>query len=238
MDAERLRYAIARKGISQKEIAEMLGTTQASVSRWVMGTREPSDRRKYQLASILDVTVGYLMGEEELFPTKDRIFHQIGSRRFFEVPLLQRDEVAKLWENGKLVPSEIAAVAQLKICCDKILLDSDLLKRNYENLFAITTSYERGEVDNLESDGINDDAVILIDMKGAYVQGGLALVHLASMIVLKHIYTSGEGESSVLLKDDKGKMFLMEKKEREFFRFGILGIPILIFSVGMPIWPL
>lgn len=39
---QKLAYALSQKGWTQQKLAEKLGTTQQSVSRWITGLTEPS----------------------------------------------------------------------------------------------------------------------------------------------------------------------------------------------------
>lgn len=68
-----IKRARQAKGYSQESFAEALGTTQASVSRWELGTSEPRPAMRQKIASLLDVSVAYLMGEdadpEDVSPT-------------------------------------------------------------------------------------------------------------------------------------------------------------------------
>lgn len=63
--AENLKLALATKGISQKVLADKLGTTQATVSRWVNGENEPAFELLLEICDILDETPNTLLGYEE-----------------------------------------------------------------------------------------------------------------------------------------------------------------------------
>lgn len=60
-----MKKARLAKEISQEEFAEALGVGQASVSRWEQGTSEPRPAMRQQIASLLGVSVAYLMGDED-----------------------------------------------------------------------------------------------------------------------------------------------------------------------------
>jgi transcriptional regulator with XRE-family HTH domain len=55
--AELLRVEMARAGLSQKELADAAGLTQASVSRYLADLREPKWRDVQKLADALGVPV-------------------------------------------------------------------------------------------------------------------------------------------------------------------------------------
>ena len=63
MDVNNLKKAIEQSGIKQARIAEIMGVSNNTISRWVTGQFEPSDDKKVMLAEILKVPVSYLMGE-------------------------------------------------------------------------------------------------------------------------------------------------------------------------------
>ena len=49
--------------LSQSDVAEVLGVTPITVSRWETGTQAPDDLTKRMIASVLKTTVAYLFGE-------------------------------------------------------------------------------------------------------------------------------------------------------------------------------
>ena len=62
----RLKVALAEKGVSNKWLAEQMGITQATVSKWVTNTSQPSLEALMKIARILDVPVDSLLRFEEL----------------------------------------------------------------------------------------------------------------------------------------------------------------------------
>lgn len=63
MNGERLRERRKKLGLSGEKVAEALGTTRVTISRWETGTSEPDDKTKLALAKILNTSVAYLIGE-------------------------------------------------------------------------------------------------------------------------------------------------------------------------------
>lgn len=53
--AANLRKFLAKKNITQRKCAELIGTTEAAVSRWVHGTRMPNSPTLKALADVLSV---------------------------------------------------------------------------------------------------------------------------------------------------------------------------------------
>jgi len=52
-------------GMTQKDLADRLGTAQTTVSGWERGAYEPDISQLDKMANIFNVTIGYLMGYEE-----------------------------------------------------------------------------------------------------------------------------------------------------------------------------
>ena len=67
--SDRLKTALEKSGITQTQLADRLGITEVSVSRYVNGTRIPKALIVTKIAKVLNVPLEYLMlGKEP--PTK------------------------------------------------------------------------------------------------------------------------------------------------------------------------
>lgn len=55
---------IKERNITQKELAQMIGVTEASMSRYVSGDRVPKSEIIANMATALKTTVDYLLGTE------------------------------------------------------------------------------------------------------------------------------------------------------------------------------
>lgn len=67
--AERLKELRKRKGLTQKELAERVGTQQGVYTNWENGKREPKYDKVVKIAKELNTTADYLLGladEQEL----------------------------------------------------------------------------------------------------------------------------------------------------------------------------
>ncbi|MBQ7216503.1 MAG: helix-turn-helix transcriptional regulator [Synergistaceae bacterium] len=65
MYGERAKRRRKELGLSGEKVAEALGTTRVTVSRWESDTSEPDDRTKMALAKVLNTSVAYLIGETD-----------------------------------------------------------------------------------------------------------------------------------------------------------------------------
>lgn len=60
-----LQEHLSSHGIEQKWVAEKMGTSQATLSRYVTGARLPGVESLVELAQVLGVSVDYLLGIEQ-----------------------------------------------------------------------------------------------------------------------------------------------------------------------------
>lgn len=61
----RLREARLKKGLNQKELADAMGLTQASISQFEKGQRLPTPANITKLSEILEVPRDFLAGEDK-----------------------------------------------------------------------------------------------------------------------------------------------------------------------------
>jgi transcriptional regulator with XRE-family HTH domain len=61
----RLKQSRIDKGLKLKEVAESVGTTVRSISRYEDGTREPSIALLKQLCDLYDVSADYIIGRTD-----------------------------------------------------------------------------------------------------------------------------------------------------------------------------
>lgn len=58
---ERLKLLREQSGLSQERLAELLGTTKASISAYALGINTPPAQKLHQLAAILHTSPSYLI---------------------------------------------------------------------------------------------------------------------------------------------------------------------------------
>ena len=61
----RIHKLLKENNISQRVLAKRIGSTEASVSRYINGTRTPDARTINKIAKALNVTMEFLLGQEE-----------------------------------------------------------------------------------------------------------------------------------------------------------------------------
>lgn len=60
----RLKELLEKKGVAQREFAEMCGVTEAAMSRYIREGRKPRATILIKMAQVLNVTPDYLLGVE------------------------------------------------------------------------------------------------------------------------------------------------------------------------------
>jgi transcriptional regulator with XRE-family HTH domain len=60
----RIRESRNRKGMTQKDLASLLGVTDAAIGMWENGRRKPDAEDIKRMANIFGVTTDYLLGQE------------------------------------------------------------------------------------------------------------------------------------------------------------------------------
>lgn len=62
---ERILRLLQKRGMTQKELAQRINTTEATLSRYVSGDREPKAEMVANIATALHTTSDYLLGIEK-----------------------------------------------------------------------------------------------------------------------------------------------------------------------------
>ena len=74
--ARRLSYYLDLKGISQVQLAEKLGVTEAAVSFWCKGTKTPRMDKIQAIAELFGVSITDLVTETEPDLVRDELFEK------------------------------------------------------------------------------------------------------------------------------------------------------------------
>lgn len=85
----RLKKSINERGLTQRMLATLIGTTEQSVSRWARGNRIPDVDALYKMCKALDVSADYLLGLSD---------ERANNMEKLKAELL--DKIRKLWEEN------------------------------------------------------------------------------------------------------------------------------------------
>lgn len=97
--ATNLRVLRAKIGLTQAQIAEMIGIESRSYQRYEIGKFSPSDEMKEKLADIFKVSVSDLYKKPEHFdPSRGKNRYEIITSLYEKLPLLRDEDLAMLLE--------------------------------------------------------------------------------------------------------------------------------------------
>jgi len=227
MNGERFKQALKNKALTQAKLAEMLGVTPVSVSRWATNEREPDDTTKLKIAGILGVTTDYLMGREEQknapSPQGERVQRRIDTN-LIEIPVISREWTACC--GGGVTALDLTSEDGRVVSIPRASL------RAYDDLRPPFAIYCEG--DCLESDGIFEGDVVVVNPAEEPLNGATALVSIAGSLSLKHVFTLRNGD--VILKSDQGERRL-SREQQDKDEFMICGA--MVCSIRRPrVWTL
>lgn len=89
---DRILGLLKQSGYSQKELASMVGVTEAAMSRYLKNEREPKIEVVANLATALNTTVDYLVNGRSESNTFDEVYHLVSRSTVTMTP----DEKMKL----------------------------------------------------------------------------------------------------------------------------------------------
>ena len=64
--ADNLKDALYEKEMTQQELAALVGTTQATINRWLKGVNEPNLETLLRICLCLNVTPNFILGYDEI----------------------------------------------------------------------------------------------------------------------------------------------------------------------------
>ena len=104
LQIKRLMYMMKQKDVTQRELAEMSGVTEAAMSRYMRGERQPRAEVVANMATALGVTSDYLLGRKEDMSELAQATRLV-ARNVSEIPENVRLELIRLLADVKK-PSE------------------------------------------------------------------------------------------------------------------------------------
>ncbi len=121
--AERLKELRERRGLSQEQLAKIIGVDRTTIVKYETGASRPTRYLK-KIAHYFDVTTDYLLGEEELTPKKGYYLDQETAEIANEMK--ERPELKTLFDaSRKMTPEDIREV--------NALINAKLQKPEYDD---------------------------------------------------------------------------------------------------------
>lgn len=130
---EKLKILRKKRGLTQKEFAEMLGISQKSYSHWETGKNEPNYENLSMLACIFNVSIDYLLGDY-LEISKERYLKLQGGKK----KILEEDELkdfCKKLPRSEFEDSERAkrvAVKAMRVVLLALGYDTDFVEDKFK----------------------------------------------------------------------------------------------------------
>jgi transcriptional regulator with XRE-family HTH domain len=123
LSRSRLAAERYRRGWSQQEVADRIGTTPLNVSRWERGLTKPSPYFRYKLSQVFEVNaqaLGILPETTDQFATEDELFMGQKGEGIYDpalplplkmIPLIGRDEVFERIQQRLLAAQGVPSIA-------------------------------------------------------------------------------------------------------------------------------
>ena len=221
--------------MSREALAEILEIAPETLARYERGNRKPNADIIAKLATVLGVTTDYLMGRTEDTASADikkrgpsQTAESLKQRRI-ETNMVSIPVVSREWTaccGGGLSALDITTDSG-----DVIAIPRSIL-RAYDDMRPPYAIHCEG--DCLESDGIHDGDLVVINPAEEPVNGGAVLCSIAGALSLKHIFFL---KDDVLLKSDDGERTLT-KDQQEHYDFMVCGVVVSKYSGRPKTWTL
>lgn len=93
---DRVRDSLRERRITYDQVASRLGVTRGAVSHWLNGRHEPGIKQLKELAAMMDMTLGEMIGDDAYFVTSPQEKKIIDSLR--DLDPAQRDAAIAMIE--------------------------------------------------------------------------------------------------------------------------------------------
>lgn len=122
--AEKIILLRKRNGWSQEELAEQLGISRQSVSKWELGASIPDLDKVLKMSKVFDVSTDYLLKDEiEEFPKAEvSVWDSVDTYENMEVRSVSMEEANEFMELTRKTSGKIAAAVAVLILSPTVLL--------------------------------------------------------------------------------------------------------------------
>lgn len=223
MIGERIATRQKETGIKTNDLLEALNVKGSTLSRWKNNIYEPDDAMKLRLATALNTSVAYLMGETD-DPTPPQA-SRVGT------PGLE------LQSNARLIPRErlmwLSVISpEVKVCAgngndygdaglewtviEHIPIADGKLSALYSE-DSLLAMYVEG--DSMEPQ-IHDGDIVVFNHDSAWVPGNVMVVCLDGRLMVKGILRQGEGKPPLLRSANKDYADIQVNEDSFFLVYG------------------
>ncbi len=211
--ASRIKGLRRKKGINQIELAELIGVSRQTITRWETGLRNPDSESLAKIAKVLQTTVSYLMGEaEQPHPIYDEHSNVKGPMQdAILLPVLSAEITACCGDGIPLL--DLTSKASRFVPFPKSWI------RVYDDLrppFVIDA-----EGDSMAGYGIPDRSLVAVNPAEDMRSGHIAVVCIGDQIAIKKIYFRPTG-IELRSADNRSPIFI-SPEEQECGWFKVMG---------------
>jgi transcriptional regulator with XRE-family HTH domain len=114
--AKRLKNILIEKGISQKELAKLIGVSEVTISRYLNEARNPRSEIVDELSRVLNVSTDYLFGR----PNAPKVIEEENSASYYD----------ELFQKRKILFDKTAKASEKEI--NKMLKVLEILEEENE----------------------------------------------------------------------------------------------------------
>lgn len=212
--SDRLREIRRKLGITQGELASLVGVSETTVWNWENGRREPRSSEINKLANVLGVSVSYLMGEIDMDHenVKKNSFQPV-----IEIPILDPALIACAGKGNHI--ESVYAKAEKTVflpASDVGVISVDADKRP----FAVVV-----EGDSMEGAGIPDKSIVVVNPAEEIYDGDPVLVTFGIMhqIAIKWIFFKRNGNIELRAANPAYSPLIFTKEDIENDMIKIIG---------------
>lgn len=200
---KKIKFLREKKGLSQNEIARMIGVSRYTVMNWESGKRNPDSEMLKTIAEVLETSVAYLVGESESpdIPNKKTLPEDSEAKNAKATPLNLKDYL-----RVPVITMRTPACAGEGNGLDYIDLEAeewDLLERKsimlFDDLRPPFGVYVEG--DSMEEMDIPDGSVAYVNPAEEPQNGECALIVYRGQWSIKGVFINRDG--SVTLRAGK-----------------------------------
>ncbi|MFC7441433.1 helix-turn-helix domain-containing protein [Laceyella putida] len=123
MFSARLRSARKKKNLSQEKLAELVGTTKATISNYENEYSSPSNEMLIKLSDVLDVTTDYLLGRSD---RPDLVKSNMMTEVEIEELFINNPKIQTKYKGRELTDEEMVKVAKML----EVILDREDKSKN------------------------------------------------------------------------------------------------------------
>lgn len=201
MFKDNLKLARKNKGLSQAMLAQKLFVSQQAVAKWETDKATPNPEMLTKLSNILDVTVDYLLGNENKIETLDNFMGYAKPEDFVRIPLV-----------GQIAcGTPILALENIEEYIDTP--KKDLLQGE-------TYFYLKAKGNSMVNVGIFDGDLVLIRMQNDVDSGDIAVVLVDDEATLKRVIKK---DGAIVLKPESSEFLPQIYVGKETEKIRIIG---------------